>query len=78
MPAKTQPPTVPETPAEWTRLPPEPLPEPTVWPAALALGITFIVWGFVTSLIITGAGGLLFAVALAGWIQDIRHERTKP
>jgi len=68
----------PELPSEWTVLPPEPLPEPTIWPAALALGITFLVWGFVTSLIITGAGGLLFAVALAGWIRDIRHERTKP
>jgi len=53
------------------------LPAPTVWPAALALGITFLVWGLVTSLIITAAGGLLFAVALAGWIRDIRHERAK-
>jgi len=53
------------------------LPEPTVWPAALALGITFLVWGLVTSLIITGAGGLLFAAALAGWIRDIRHARAK-
>ena len=77
MPAKPQPPAPPETPAGWTLLPPEPLPEPTVWPAALALGITFLVWGLVTSLIITAAGGLLFAVALAGWIRDIRHERAK-
>jgi hypothetical protein len=77
MPAKPQPPESAELPAGWTRLPSEPLPEPTVWPAALALGITFLVWGLVTSLIITGAGGLLFAVALAGWIRDIRHERAK-
>jgi hypothetical protein len=43
----------------------------------LALGITFLVWGLVTSLIITGVGVALFAVALAGWIRDIRHERRK-
>jgi hypothetical protein len=56
---------------------PETLPEPGIWPAALAIGITFVVWGLVTSLIITGVGILLFAAALAGWIRDIRHERTK-
>jgi hypothetical protein len=63
--------------SEWTVLPPEKLPGPTVWPAALALGITFLIWGLVTSLIITGVGVFLFVVALAGWIQDIRHERNK-
>jgi hypothetical protein len=53
------------------------LPEPGVWPVTLALGITFLVWGLVTSLIITGVGVALFAVALAGWIRDIRHERNQ-
>jgi len=62
---------------EWTVPRPDKLPEPCFWPAALALGITFLVWGLVTSLIITGVGFMLFAVALAGWIQAIRHERTK-
>lgn len=67
----------PESSPVWNVPRPERLPEPGVWPAALALGITFLVWGLVTSLIITGAGAALFAVALAGWIRDIRHERTK-
>jgi hypothetical protein len=64
--------------SEWTVLPPKKLPEPTVWPAMLALAITFLVWGLVTSLIITGIGLALFATAMAGWIRDIRHERNQP
>jgi hypothetical protein len=43
----------------------------------LALAITFLVWGLVTSIIITAVGGALFAGALAGWIRDIRHERNR-
>jgi hypothetical protein len=61
----------------WTVLPPEKPPKPGVWPVTLALGITFLVWGLVTSPIITGVGLGLFAVAMAGWIRDIRHERAK-
>jgi hypothetical protein len=67
----------PEPSSEWTVLPSEPLPKPGVWPAMLALAITFLVWGLVTSIIITGVGGALFAGALAGWICDIRHERNR-
>jgi hypothetical protein len=59
----------------WNRLRPEKLPEPTAWPAALALAVTLMLWGFVSSLISTGVGLALFVVALAGWIGDIRHER---
>jgi hypothetical protein len=66
-----------ELPPGWSVPQPEKMPEPSIWPATLALGITSLVWGLVTSLIITGLGILLFAVALAGWIRDIRHERTK-
>jgi hypothetical protein len=70
-------PAPPETPPSWTVLRQEKLPEPNIWPAALALAITFLVWGLVTSLIITGVGFALFAAALAGWIRDIRHERAR-
>ena len=66
-----------EWPPGWSVPQPETLPEPCVWPVTLALGITFLVWGLVTSLIITGVGVALFAVAMAGWIRDIRHERAK-
>jgi hypothetical protein len=70
-------PTPPESHPGWTVLSSEKLPEPSIWPATLALAITFLVWGLVTSLIITGVGLALFAIALAGWIRDIRHERAK-
>jgi hypothetical protein len=62
----------------WNRPRPEKLAEPTVWPAALALAITLMLWGFVSSLIITGVGLGLLVTALAGWIGDIRHERKQP
>ncbi len=58
----------------WIPLHPEPLPQPTSWPATLAFAVTFMLWGIVSSPIITGVGVLLFVVSLAGWIGDIRHE----
>jgi hypothetical protein len=39
----------------------------------LALGITFLAWGIVTSLLISAVGLILFALALAGWIGELRH-----
>jgi hypothetical protein len=59
----------------WSQPQPEKLPEPTAWPCALALAVTLILWGLVSSLIITGIGLALFIAALAGWVADIRHER---
>jgi hypothetical protein len=55
----------------------EKLREPSIWPASFALASTFLVWGLVTSLIITGVGIMEFGVALAGWIRAIRSERIK-
>jgi len=70
-------PTPPALPPGWNHSRPQKLPEPTVWPAVLAMGITLLVWGLITSLIITAVGLCLFVGALAGWIRDIRHERAK-
>lgn len=64
-------------PPGWRVVPAHPLPEPTLWPAGLSLGATLLVWGFVTSAIVTGFGAALFAISLAGWIRDIRHERKR-
>jgi len=58
----------------WTVPHPEELPKPTFWPASLAFAVTFLLWGVVTSPIITAVGGILLVVSLAGWIGDIRHE----
>ena len=59
--------------AGWSRPKPEHVPHPTYWPAVLALGVTCLVWGLVTSYVISAVGLLLFAVALSGWIWELRH-----
>ena len=48
---------------------------PTYWPAALALATMLVVWGLISSLILTGFGLGLLIISLAGWICQIRHER---
>ena len=53
------------------------LPSPTLWPATLALGSTLLVWGLISSLLVTFFGTLLFGAALVGWIGEIRNERRK-
>lgn len=62
-------------PAGWVRLPPGHLPAPTFWPAGLALGMTFLVWGLITSWVVILAGAIVFGGSLVGWIVEIRHER---
>jgi hypothetical protein len=59
----------------WTRLPPDRSPRPTFFPAGLALGVAFILWGLVTSVVVPAIGVAIFITALAGWIREIRHER---
>lgn len=61
--------------ADWGTPKPEVVPPPTYWPAVMAAGITFMLAGVVTTLIVSGVGLIVFAVALAGWIGDIRHEQ---
>ena len=43
-------------------------------PVVLALGTIMSLWGLVSSWLLSGVGLLLFAIALGGWIGDIRHE----
>lgn len=50
-------------------------PEPTAWPAALALGVTLAAAGVVTSWLLIVAGGILAVVALAGWIVEMTREQ---
>jgi hypothetical protein len=66
-----------DLPPGWSRPKPEELAEPTWWPAFLALGATFIVWGLFASFIILTIGLITFAVSLTGWIGDIRHEQRE-
>jgi len=67
----------------WHKPLPEKLPSPGYWPALMALGITFMLWGLAvgfnevvsTIMILFFIGLVLFVTALAGWIGDMRNER---
>lgn len=61
----------------WGKPRPYVIPRGTYWPAMMAFGITFLLWGFVTSIVVFGAGFVLFAVSLAGWIGEMRHEQEE-
>ena len=61
----------------WEPLPHDRLPRPTFFPAGLAMGITFILWGLITSWVVLVVGIGLFAASLAGWIYEILRERSR-
>jgi hypothetical protein len=49
------------------------VPEPTYWPAMLAMGIALLLWGVATSWLISGAGLVLTVLSLIGWIRELVH-----
>lgn len=59
---------------DWNTPQPARLLQPTYWPMVLALGISFLLWGLISNLIISAIGGVLFILALANWIAELRHE----
>jgi hypothetical protein len=61
--------------ADWSQARPEMIPRPTYLPAAMAVGITLLLAGIVTSPVVIVTGVLVVAVSLAGWIGEMRHER---
>jgi hypothetical protein len=58
----------------WSEPRPQDIPRPTYSPAVLALAIVCLLWGMVTTYLISLLGLILFAVGLAGWIEELRHE----
>ena len=66
-----------QPPAGWSLPKPEHLATPTYWPAVMALGITMMLWGIVTAVLISLTGLVLFVIALAGWIGEILHENPE-
>lgn len=61
----------------WIKLPEEELPQATYWPVIMALAITLFVFGFITTIVISIVGLILFVVSLIGWIGDMRNESEK-
>ena len=47
------------------------LPRPTVWPMVLALGISLVMAGMVTSVVVGLLGGLLAVVSCVGWFRQV-------
>lgn len=50
------------------------IPEPTYMPLVMALGIMSMLWGIVTTPLLSLVGAVLFVVAISGWIGELRHE----
>ncbi len=61
--------------AGWSTPRPEVLPRPTYAPAGLAFGAVFLLWGILTSYIVSIVGLVIFIISLAAWIGEILHER---
>lgn len=60
--------------ADWSAPQPEHLLRPTYWPMVFALGIALIMWGFTSSLVLSGAGAILAIIGITYWIGELRHE----
>lgn len=58
----------------WSIARPEELPRPTYWPIVMSLGIVCLVWGVVSTFILSLVGLALFVIALIGWIGEMMHE----
>jgi hypothetical protein len=58
----------------WSRPKPETIPSPTYWPALLAFGLVFLLWGLISNIFVLIFGAIVFAVAAAGWVYDLIEE----
>jgi hypothetical protein len=47
------------------------VPRPSIWPVALALGVSIASAGVITHWVVLAGGALLSVVALAAWIIDM-------
>ena len=50
------------------------LPPPSIWPAALALGIAFLLTGLVLNLVLLTVGVVISVAATALWVRAARRE----
>ncbi|MGH2588191.1 MAG: aa3-type cytochrome oxidase subunit IV [Dehalococcoidia bacterium] len=63
--------------SDWNTPKPATLPQPTYWPMFLALAVVFVAYGIIFAWWFVGVGIAIFAIALAGWIGDLRHEHGR-
>lgn len=53
---------------------PREMPELTYWPLTAALGMFFLLFGILTSLIVSAVGFVLMIIAFTGWIFNVEHD----
>ena len=51
---------------------PQRIPKSTYWPVILAFSVTLFLWGFVTSVIISGVGLIIIGFSIFGWIMELK------
>jgi hypothetical protein len=66
--------TTPGGPSGWHEPRPAELPAPSFWPAVLAAGACFALWGVLTSPWLIAFGLVGVVTAAAGWIRELRDE----
>ncbi len=57
----------------WSTPLPDKTPPPTYAPAFVALGITFGLFGIVSSYVFSAAGLILIAAAIGKWVGELLH-----
>jgi hypothetical protein len=58
---------------QWSSPLPEKTPPSTYAPAFLALGITFLLFGVVSSYVFSAAGFVLIVVSIGKWVGELLH-----
>ncbi len=58
---------------QWSTPLPEKTPPPTYAPVFLALGITFVLFGVVSSYVFSAAGLVLMLVSISKWVGELLH-----
>lgn len=61
--------------SEWHKPLPERLPEPSYAPPLLAIGLMCLLWGAVTTWIVSAIGAVVAGLACVQWIAALRRER---
>lgn len=61
--------------SDWSKPLPERLPEPSYAPALLAVGFMCLLWGAVTTWVVSAIGAVLAGVACVQWLAALRRER---
>jgi len=63
--------------SDWPDARPALIPRSTFWPSGVAFGITFFMWGLITSAVLIVVGLVTLIASVIGWIGELRHEERQ-